>query len=133
MSVLLMPRGTSCIFFPTRKGTDRCVPLLRQPSPASALRPARAPSDTANLFAGAAGGARFRAPQPELLRLIYARSGACGGSGRALRRRARRLRPQLPCLGRLLSLLHLNVEEIANRFIVNARHHVFKKRERLFL
>src|SRR5438876_8241657 len=62
MSVLLTRRGTSCIFSLSRKGKDRCAPLSRQLSPALELPLARGRSDTANLFAGAAGGVRFRAP-----------------------------------------------------------------------
>ena len=45
------------------------------------------------------------------------------------------LRTWLPCafLLRLLALLHLDVEEIANGFVIDARHHVFKEDERFFL
>src|SRR5260370_25582528 len=61
MSILLKPRGISCIFSPTRKDKDRCAPLLRPRARASALPPAPAPSDTANLFADAAAVVQFRA------------------------------------------------------------------------
>src|SRR5260370_40265811 len=63
MLVLLTARGTFFTSCPSRKGTDRCGRLSRPPSRALALRPARARSDIANLSAGAAGGARFRAPR----------------------------------------------------------------------
>src|SRR5260370_13275222 len=61
MSILLKPRGISCIFSPTRKDKDRCAPLLRPRARASALPPAPAPSDTANLFADAAAVVQFLA------------------------------------------------------------------------
>src|SRR5205814_790839 len=67
----------------------------------------------------------------QLLRFTCTRCCACGRSGRALRGGPRRLGPS--GLGRLLALLHLNVKEIADRFVVNARHHVFAKDERLLL
>src|SRR5260370_8505853 len=63
ISVLLTRRGTSCIFSPIHKDKDRCAPLSLLREPVSALPPALARSDTANLFAGAAGGVRFRGPR----------------------------------------------------------------------
>src|SRR6266478_3812717 len=69
----------------------------------------------------------------QLLRLARTCRGACDGRSGALRRRARRFLLRLSPTWRLLALLHLNVEEIANRFIVDARHHVFEERERFFL
>src|SRR5467141_4330916 len=69
-----------------------------------------------------------------MLRLAGARSGSAGGDGISTRARwrwrSRRLRRTLR--SRLLPLLHLNVKEIANRFVIDARHHVFEQREGLF-
>src|SRR5260370_31165406 len=71
----------------------------------------------------------------QVLRLVSTRcSSAC--SDRISARtgwlgRRRRLRGTLR--RRLLALLHLNVEEIADRFVIDARHHVFEQRESLFL
>src|SRR5882762_9655988 len=62
MSVLVKRRGISCTSSRSRTGKDRCVRLLRRPSPVSALPPVPGRSDTANLFAGAAGGVRSPAP-----------------------------------------------------------------------
>src|SRR5260370_4537362 len=63
MSVLLTRHGTSCIFSLSRKDKDRCAQPLRPRERASALRLVQARSDTVNLFAGAAGGVRFRGPR----------------------------------------------------------------------
>src|ERR1700738_1161430 len=52
-------RGIFCIFCRSRRDRDRCGLLWRQRGRAWELRLARDRSDTANLFAGAAGGARF--------------------------------------------------------------------------
>src|SRR5260370_16167236 len=68
----------------------------------------------------------------QMLRLARTCRCASHSRGSALWRRARRLLLRLSRT-RLLALLHLNVEQIANRFIVNARHHVFEERERFFL
>src|SRR5258707_7640493 len=71
----------------------------------------------------------------QVLRLVSTRcSSAC--SDRISARtgwlgRRRRLRGTLR--RRLLALLHLNVEEIADRFVIDARHHVFEQPESLFL
>src|SRR5713226_7577716 len=69
-----------------------------------------------------------------MLRFVGARSGGTRSDGISAwtrwpwrRRRRRTLRR------RLLALLHLNVKEIADRFVIDARHHVFKQRERFFL
>src|SRR6266446_1572499 len=67
----------------------------------------------------------------QLLRSACTRGGAGCGSGCALRRGPRRLGPS--GLRRLLALLHLNVEEIADRFVVDARHHVFEEDKRFLL
>src|SRR6266446_1505624 len=70
----------------------------------------------------------------QMLRL----AGACGGAGDGrictwAHRLRRRRGLACPLRGRLLALLHLDVEEIANRFVVDARHHVFEKDEGFFL
>src|SRR5437660_6886576 len=72
--------------------------------------------------------ARYRR---QLLRFTCTRCCACGRSGCALGRSPRRLGPS--GLRRLLALLHLNVDEIADRFVVDARHHVFEKDKRFLL
>src|SRR6266581_990451 len=42
---------------------------------------------------------------------------------------------EIPYAGNRLAfrLLHLNMEEITDRFVIDARYHVFEKRESLFL
>src|SRR5713226_8330579 len=55
----LWSRGIFCIFCRSRRGMDRCGLLWRRLGLAWALRLARDRSDIANLFVGAAGGARF--------------------------------------------------------------------------
>src|SRR5437879_6442497 len=69
----------------------------------------------------------------QLLRFARTCCSTSHGRSGALRRCARRFLLRLSPTRRLLALLHLNVEEIANRFIVDARHHVFEERERFFL
>src|SRR5580704_4725476 len=58
-----------------------------------------------------------------------ARSGAGRGGARA-RLLLRRWSLGRASRARLLALLHLNMEEVAHRLVVDARHHVFKKNER---
>src|SRR5258705_321667 len=74
------------------------------------------------------------------LRLAFAgtRGGAGYGGLRASRTWGRastagRLRPELHIVGMALRLLHLNVEEVANRFVVDTSHHVFEEHEGFFL
>src|SRR5277367_3469074 len=69
----------------------------------------------------------------QMLLLAGARGGASDGGLRALLRRTRRRWPRLGSLRRRLALLHLNMKQIANGFVVDARHHVFKKDERFLL
>src|SRR4029077_19519887 len=52
---------------------------------------------------------------------------SAAGCGTALR-----LRPNLHLVGMPLRLLHLYVEEVANRFVVDAGHHVFEEHEGFF-
>src|SRR5260370_38546602 len=74
MFVLLTRRGISCIFSPSHKDKARCAQLSRPHGRASELPLALAPSDTANLFADAAGGVRFRARRtPNAAALLYRR------------------------------------------------------------
>src|SRR6266478_8413124 len=68
-----------------------------------------------------------------MLRLVRSRGSAGHSRSCALRRRAGRSRTWLPRFRRLLALLHLNVKEIADRFVIDARYHVFKQNERFFL
>src|SRR5260370_40047009 len=69
----------------------------------------------------------------QLLRLARTRRGACDGGSGALRRRAWRFLLRLPRTPRLLALLHLYLEEAANRFFFAARHPFFADPEPLFL
>src|SRR5437016_11243028 len=69
-----------------------------------------------------------------MLRLAGTCRSAGGDSVRARTRWQRRRRGLLRALRRrLLTLLYLNVKEIADRFVIDARHHVFKQCESLFL
>src|SRR3989441_1035645 len=65
--------------------------------------------------------------------LAGARGGAGHGGSGARRLMTRRLRPGLSRMRRLLALLNLNVEEVAHRFVVDARHHVLEEHERFLL
>src|SRR5260370_25071284 len=71
----------------------------------------------------------------QVLRLVSTRcSSACSDRSSARTRRLRRRRRLRGTLRRrLLALLHLNMKKIADRFVIDARHHVFKQRERFFL
>src|SRR5712692_2832029 len=76
----------------------------------------------------------------ETLRLAFAGTGGSAGdrglrSTRAASRKGRLLRlgPGLHVVGMALRLLHLDVEEIADGFVVDAGHHVFEEHEGFFL
>src|SRR5580698_6927681 len=77
----------------------------------------------------------FASEGREALRRRFAGAGCGAGDGgaRALTDRLwRRWRLTRPTLRGLFVLLDLNVEKIANRFVVDARHHVFEQDERFF-
>src|SRR2546425_1098723 len=76
----------------------------------------------------------FTGKARQILRRSLASTRRSAGHGRSgAWRLTRRLRTRLPRFRRLLALLNLNVEEIADRFVVDARHHVFEKYKGLFL
>ena len=75
----------------------------------------------------------------EALRLAFA--GTRGGAGygglrstgaASRKRRLLRFRPSLHLIGMPLCLLHLDVEEVADGFVVDAGHHVFEEHEGFF-
>src|SRR6266852_5531097 len=98
---MLWSRGIFCIFCRSRRGRDRCGQLLRRRGQAWALRLALGRSDTANLFVGGAGYRGLRS------------------TGRASwKTRLLRFWPDLHLVGMPFGLLHLDVEEVADGFVV---------------
>src|SRR5260370_32007531 len=72
----------------------------------------------------------FASDGRQMLRFVCARSSSAPGDGISAWTRCLRLSRSLRrTRRRLLALLHLNVEEIADRFVIDARHHVFEERE----
>src|SRR6516162_4514896 len=129
-------RGTSYIFSPNRKDKDRCVPPSRRLVPAWGLLPARAGLILHLLLLPFLLALECpRKVRQALRRHLHA--GRRTGSGRCGWRRSKRSRRLRPWLARLLrrrfTLLDLHVEEVAHRFVIDARHHVFEQDEGFLL